>query len=338
MPELSYEHIGLIPRILSTVEHRSDCDTSIDFLGYKLTVPMISSPMDTTTNGEMAYKLADLGALGIIHRFQSIEEQINQYTEFGKRNKWSAGCAIGVVGDYQERFMELYHNGCRLFCLDTANGFNIQVASALCWIGSKNDSTIKLIVGNIASEEGYKYLFQKLNYNGFGRNNSAVRIGIAGGSVCVTRTETGVYYPMVSSISECHGARVGSSSYDDWPLIIADGGISKPCDLAKALAIGADVVMCGSIFSGTRESPGNVINNAGSLMKVYRGAASFGTQKDFNGKTPNYIEGTEMLVPYKGTVENVITRFKNGLQSSMSYFNARTLDEFRDNVTWKEIR
>jgi IMP dehydrogenase len=381
MKKLDYKDISLVPRVISTLKSRSEANTSIECFGIKLDVPLIASPMADVCNGLMASKLSELGALGIIHRFQSIEEQVKEFEnskrmlfdiyncEISIANNFS--CAIGVTGDYQERFKKLYEVGCRIFCLDTANGANNQVAEAIYWIKtiqnpeiictvgtdgethtpSLYNERIYLIAGNVATAEGYRYL-ANLGVDG-------ARIGIGGGSKCSTSIETGIYMPMISAIKECVEERrniakeLYNKLHEPWdvstvsayssfidscikklPLIIADGGIKTPSDVTKALAVGADLCMCGSIFAGTTESPGTIIrDNEGNLVKLYRGAASFGVQIDYSNKEPNYVEGKEGFVPYKGSVEKVVKRFKAGLQSSMSYMNSKTLTEFRNNVS-----
>lgn len=169
-------------------------------------------------------------------------------------------------------------------------------------------------------------------------------------SKCSTSVETGVYMPMITALQECdevrkkqwsidrsiYGHHLFDFSFDEgktkFPLIIADGGIKNPSDMCKALAAGADLVLAGSIFAGTKESPGFVIkDNSGNLIKLYRGAASFGVQFDYSEKVPDYVEGKEGFVPYIGEVAKVIKRFKGGLTSSMSYMNAKTLTEFKNN-------
>jgi IMP dehydrogenase len=102
--------------------------------------------------------------------------------------------------------------------------------------------------------------------------------------------------------------------------------------MCKALALGADVVMMGGALAGTKESPGEVIVVDGKKYKILRGAASFSTQKENTGEQPDYVEGSETLVPYRGSVEKVINRFAAGLRSSMSYMNSRDLTEYRKNV------
>jgi IMP dehydrogenase len=334
---LSCNDITLIPRKVSTLKHRSEADTSVEFCGVKLDVPFIGSPMPTVTNGRMAYRLAGFGALGIIHRFQTIEQQVKEFNLEAHENNFG-GCAIGVTGDYQEHFLKLYDAGCRIFCLDTANGFNIQNKEVIEWIrnfqlGKKQFMSsdtlapvdtlgqIYIIAGNVATAEGFQFLADL--------GVDAVRVGIGTGRICTTRDETGVFMPMISSLFEC--VTVRDASYPR-VKIIADGGINTPADVCKELAIGADVVMCGGIFAGTKETPGKVRKIKGKLYKEYNGAASYATQVDFKDEDPDYVEGDETFVEYKGSVSKVVKRFKAGLQSSMSYMDAHNLSEFRENV------
>ena len=370
---LSYDDISIVPRVISEQEHRNG-DTSIECFGIKLDVPLISSPMPDVTNGEMAHKLATNKAFGIIHRFQSIQDQVEEYTygtdKIEKKaisvfNPRYAACAIGVTDDYQKRFEALYNVGCRIFCLDTANGANRLVEKAVKWIKYRNfrrtikyvndqprfiiNDKIYLICGNICSREGYKFLADL--------GVDAIRVSIGSGSVCETKNETGVYMPGAQAIIECVDERrklwadrvcdtknvplkeLGTIK-TKLPLIIADGGIRTPADMNKALGLGADLVMAGSIFAGTKESPGDVLKDRdGKLYKIYRGAASFGVQKETTGEEPDYNEGAEIFVPYKHmSVEKVIKRFKAGLQSCMSYCNSMNLTEYRSNVKFVEIK
>lgn len=331
---LSYKDISLVPRKPSYLSSRDEADTSIIALGQKWALPMIASPMPDVCSGEMANILSQNDCLGIIHRFQSIESQKDEFNSC-QGNKYKVGCAIGVTGDYKDRFQILYDAGCRIFCIDTANGFHIQTKKAIMWLGGGTETDIKLIVGNIATGEGYHWLTDCLLYNGF--NDTMIRVGLAGGSVCETKTETGVYVPMVTSIRECYERKDGlikTGKYDmnHMPKIIADGGIQTPSDMCKALAVGADMVMCGSVFAGTEEAPGQVHNIDGDLIKLYQGAASFGVQKNHRDKEPDYVEGRESFVPYKGKVKKILNRFSAGLKSSMSYMNALNLHEYKQNV------
>jgi IMP dehydrogenase len=314
---LGYDNIGLISRNVSTLEHRSEANTSVDFAGLQLTIPIIASPMPDVCDGQFAKKIRLLGGCGIIHRFQTIEEQLKEF----HYSEGFGGCAIGVVDDYLDRLDVLYDAGCRIFCLDTANGANKQVSIAINRIRDIGQE-IYLIVGNVASKETFAWLVN-LGVN-------AIRVGIAGGAACSTRLETGMFYPMVSSLLECVEYKKANSIST---LIIADGGIRIPADICKALAIGADVVMLGSVLAGCEESPAKTIKINNELKKIFRGAASYSTQYD-NGKKPKYVEGLEQIISYTGSLEKTMNRFQYGLQSSMSYMNARTIKEFQNNADW----
>ena len=356
----SYDNMTIVPNVVSDVPHRSSVNTGVDCFGIHLDVPMVASPMPDVCNGKMAYALSN-SALGIIHRFQSIELQVYQYLEgFRSCNdeyissnfehfRKNIACAIASTGDYQERFMELYKAGCRIFCIDTANGSHTGTGVAVKWIReweikngydklsiTKKDEKadkVYIIAGNVAAWTGYLYLASL--------GVDAARVGIAGGSVCETRNETGVYLPTLESVCRIVEERTKYMKYTDnkeWPLIIADGGIRRPADMNIALACGADLIMGGSIFSGYAEAPGQSFNENGVLYKHYRGAASFGVQLEASGDEPDYVEGRETRILYKrGGVRRAISQFKHGLQSCASYVGALNLNEFRENVTVERL-
>lgn len=319
-----FDHVSLAPRVVSEIAHRNDACTEVSFGPVKLRLPILGSPMPDVCGTEMAKALAKHGALGILHRFDSIESQLESFHEAGNGSAGSSvsvGVAVGVTGDYRSRFEALYTAGCRIVCLDTANGAHRQVAQAIEWIKSAHRDAF-LIAGNVATAEGFTWLEAE--------GADAIRVGIAGGSVCETRNETGVYVPTPYAVSEA--ARVRKRA-----LIIGDGGVRMPADLAKLLALGADVVMLGSALAGTREALGRVIVVDGKRYKIMRGAASFSVQQEAGAGRPQYVEGAETLVLYKGRVEEVLQRYQAGLRSSMSYLNAANLDEFRSNAAFVKI-
>jgi IMP dehydrogenase len=324
-PELprafDFDDVSLVPRRASTLAHRTEAVPAVRFGPVSLTVPLIGSPMPDVCGVEMCRALAEHGALGILPRFQSIEEQVGEVREVGATGGGPAA-ALGVTGDYRERFEQLIAAGCRIVCLDTANGAHEQVAHAVRWV-REQESTIFLIAGNVASGETFRWL-EDLGVD-------AIRVGIAGGSVCETRTETGVYAPTPYSVYECAQVRGRA-------LIIGDGGIRSPADMCKLLALGADCVMVGSALAGTYEAPGRVLVVDGKKFKIMRGAASFSVQQEFAGEDPEYIEGAESIVAYKGRVADVVQRYLAGLRSSMSYMDARSLDEYRSNASFIRMR
>jgi IMP dehydrogenase len=310
--------------VISEVAHRGDVAVDVMFGPLALRLPILGSPMPDVCGTEMARALARHGALGILHRFDSIESQAAAYQEASAGSGAGKGCvgaAVGVSGDYQQRVAALYEAGCRVICLDTANGAHRQVAAAIQWV-KRQHGDVFILAGNVATKEGFKWLEDE--------GADAIRVGIAGGSVCETRNETGVYVPTPYAVAEAASVRKRA-------LIIGDGGVRMPADLAKLLALGADVVMLGSALAGTREALGRVIVVDGKRFKIMRGAASFSVQQEAAGSRPQYVEGAETLVPYKGRVEEVLQRYEAGLRSSLSYLNARTLADFRLNAAFVEI-
>jgi IMP dehydrogenase len=317
----NYDYLTLVSRVVSTLQHRADAQPEMRLGPFSLALPLIGSPMPDVCGAEMCRVLAQEGALGILHRFQPIDSQQREFVHvYHERSVEGTpvGAAIGITGDYRARFEALYTVGCRLFCLDTANGAHRQVERAIAWIRNQA-SDVFLIAGNVASAETFSWLEEQ--------GADAIRVGIAGGSVCETKTETGVFVPTPYAVAEAVSVRRRA-------LIIGDGGVRTPADFCKLLALGADAVMVGSAIAGTKEAPGQIIMMEGKKYKIMRGAASFSVQQQSGNTSPGYVEGTETLVPYRETVTKVLHRYLAGLQSSMSYMNACTLDEYRRNVAF----
>ena len=311
---LTYDDVQILPKY-SEINHRKECSTSTRVTkNWELTIPIVSSPMDTVTEITMAQEMNELGGLGIIHRFLSIEEQANQ---IARVTLGPSSAAIGVTGDFIERAQELVNSGCKILCMDVAHGHHKLVKEAIRRIKNEVNGEVDLLVGNIATGESARDLCE------WGADG--LRIGIGGGSLCSTRIQTGVGVPMVSSILSCVAVADGY----DVPCM-ADGGIRNIGDVCKGLGAGADTVMLGSLLSGTKESPG-LITKQGVwpnevLQKKYRGSASVESKLD-RGERKN-VEGYSTTVPYKGKVKRIISDIIDGLKSSMSYVGANNLEEF----------
>ena len=303
---LTYDDVSLIPTEISRIKSRKDADTGNEFLGMKLSLPVISSPMESVTGLEMAKELTSLGCIGILNRFDSSLKEVINRKENGK-----GITAVSIALNTTNEIIEKLTSAGYLICIDTANANNLEVLKKVEDV--KKKFNVKLIVGNIAHGATLKDLENA--------GADAVRVGIGSGSVCTTSIQTGIGIGQVSSllnvclIKEEQKLKI---------KIIADGGIKSPGDVAKAISLGADTVMLGRMLAGTKETPGEVIKYNDQLWKKYRGSASFGVKM-----RNEFIEGEETLVPYRGQVKNVINGISDGLKSSMSYMNCFNLDELK---------
>lgn len=320
----TYDDISILPNHISDLKHRADCDTSVEFCGLKLSVPIIASPMNTVCGGKMAKSLSELKCLGIVHRFNSIEEQISEFTDNGLLISDYKAAAIGINQDTEiKRIQKLADAGIKIFCIDIANGGSKMIERFINKISKLiKDYRLRIIAGNVASYETTKYLIEL--------NVDAIRVGIGNGAMCSTSIKSGIGIGQADAIIRALRARKDTKS---GVKIIADGGINSPGAMCKAMALGCDAVMFGRALAGTEESPGDVLKYNNQRWKKYCGSASFAVKQD----NKNYIEGEESLVPYKGNVIKLVKEYREGLQSSMSYLNSRTLDEYKANATFVRL-
>lgn len=319
----TYDDISLIPQY-SEIESRRDVDLTTQLSRrYKLKIPIVASPMDTVCESEMAIAMMELGGVGCIHRFMTIEEQSKQINIVLSSsiicNDTPIMAAIGANGDYLERAQELVKNNVNVLLIDVAHGHHIYVKNAIDNLKKNIPEHVDIIAGNIATYEAAKDL---VNWGADG-----IRVGIGGGSLCTSRIKTGFGVPNVTSIEDCVSGI--ESTGIDIP-IIADGGIRSSGDIAKALAIGANTVMLGSLLSGTQESPGAIIEKSNGLYKRYRGSASLET-KSAHGQDVRNVEGESTVVPFKGGVKFIISGLLDGIRSALSYAGSISLKEFHPN-------
>jgi len=309
-----FDDVLLVPRF-SDIISRSDIEISTDLgKGVQLTLPVISSPMDTVTESEMVYRMDKAGGLGIIHRYNSLEEQVKIVKDAIASGATNIGAAIGVSGDYVERSIALKNAGASILCVDVAHGHHVLVRHALKTIRQTIGWDIHIMAGNVATLQAFNDLAD------WGADS--VRVGIGGGSICSTRIQTGHGMPTLQSVLDC-------SNSDRPAALIADGGMRNSGDVTKALAAGADAVILGSMLAGTAETPGEVFRAAnGDITKVYRGMASEEAQKDWRGKTSS-VEGIATVIPYKGPVSRVLESLERGIRSGFSYSGCSSLTDFQ---------
>lgn len=319
-------NINLVPKVISEINSRDEIDISTDFCGIKLKIPIIASPMVDVCNGRIAKTMYNNGAYGIIHRFNTIESQVEEFLTAEK----NAGCAIGLQ-DGIERFKYLYKEGCKIFCIDTANGANKNVFRLIdeifnTSIAYKYGQDYHLIIGNVASGVCYKELC-------FRRNVSGVRLLIGSGAACETTKSTGIYNNPFLLLKECEIEEEKIPRIPQSVSKIIDGGIKEPGDFSKCIALGANVIMIGSLIAACTDSCAKMVNVNHDIYKKYRGSSSFEIQNSY--KEPRYIEGTLRLLPQSDeNISEMLNRFANGLKSCCSYFNAKNLQELRKNITF----
>jgi IMP dehydrogenase len=318
MVSYNFEDVHLVPRQLSEVSSRKEIDLSISLDRadkIRLRMPFLPAPMDTVSSVAMCRMFYENGMLGMIHRFQTAEDRLSNYSTL-KNEKMDAFISVGL--EEQELVEAVYENGAHLFTVDVANGFNKAVEPIIKFI--KNLGGTYIIAGNVASKEGFQYLSDL--------GVDAIRVGIGTGSMCTTSIMTGVGQGIVSALQECKSAQLKTGS---GAKIIADGGISNAGDIAKSLAAGADLVMVGRLLAGTKEAEGNILKYNDKLYKPYRGSASFAVQAK-SGKNPYYVEGDETIVEYKGSVQNIFDQLEAGLRSAFSYMAAKDCASFQRNA------
>ena len=239
------------------------------------------------------------------------------------------GAAVGVKGDFLERSESLLEAGADVLVVDIAHGHSENALSTVRNI-KKAFPDCELIAGNVATAQGTEDLIKA--------GVDAVKVGVGSGSICITRVITGSGVPQLTAVLDC--AKIGK---DHGIPIISDGGTRTSGDATKGLAAGASSVMIGSMLGGTDESPGTVLTKNGKRFKVYRGmaslAASIGRKSKLTGSISldddlnDYVaEGVEAMVPYKGTVTDILKQLTGGVRSGLSYCGAHTILQMQNNA------
>ncbi len=229
-----------------------------------------------------------------------------------------AGAAVGIGEDMDDRVEALVSSKVDVIVIDTAHGHSQNVIKSVRYV-KENYPDIDLVAGNVATAEGTEDLIEA--------GADAVKVGVGPGSICTTRVVCGVGLPQITAVMDC--AKV---AHEAGVPIISDGGVKYSGDIAKAIAVGADVVMIGSLFAGTEESPGEFEIYQGRSYKVYRGMGSETSMKlgskdrYFQEEKRKFVpEGIEGRVPYRGTLQDTVYQLVGGLRSGMGYCGASDL-------------
>ena len=247
-----------------------------------------------------------------------------------RKGRLLVGAAVGVKGDYLERTEALLEAGADVLVVDIAHGHSDNAINTVHMI-KKAFPDCELVAGNVATGEGARDLIKA--------GVDAVKVGVGSGSICITRVVTGSGVPQLTAVVD--SVKVAN----DYGIpVISDGGVRNSGDMTKALAAGASSVMIGSLFGGTDESPGKTLVKNGKKFKMYRGMASFyaslgrkyreeGPQVVDSDDLNDYVpEGVEAMVPYKGSVVEIVRQLAGGLRSGLSYCGAKTIPEMQKNA------
>lgn len=342
----TFDDVLLVPAYSEVLPHEVQLQT---FLTKRVTlnIPLLSAAMDTVTESAMGIALALEGGIGMIHKNMSIEAQaeevqkVKQFefdnTDFpnaciDKNKQLRIGAAIGISADLDERVKALYEANVDIVTLDSAHGHSKGIVDALRKI-KQTYPDLDVIAGNIVTAKAAQMLVDA--------GADAVKIGVGPGAICTTRVVAGVGVPQLTAVND-----IFEQLKEQEIGIIADGGITASGDIAKAIAVGAHCVMMGSMFAGTDEAPGEIIEKNGKKYKSYVGMGSMvamerGSKDRYfqQGKAKKKLvpEGIEAVVNYKGSVQNKIFQLIGGLRAGMGYCGAKTIDNMRNNAKLVKI-
>jgi len=315
---LCFDDILLLPNY-SDVVSRGQVDMSMASYDF----PIVASPMDTVCEWEMAAAIANEGGIGIIHRYMDTAERLyqidNAYTI--TNNKKGIGVALSSLECFDTNFIkDAIELGCSWFCIDTANGHGEAAIRATRTLKAYYPK-IKVMVGNVATSEGFARLAKV--------GADAVRVGIGGGSTCITRIVSGHGMPTLQSILDCYEYKINNNIRT---LIVADGGIRNSGDIVKAFAAGSDLVMLGSMLAGSEEAPGEAVEG----FKELRGMASKEAQVNWKGSS-SVVEGVSAKIKYKGSVKEIFNQIKGGIGSGCSYSGVSKLSKLAENSEYTVV-
>lgn len=349
-PALTFDDVLLKPGYAGFSRSEINLESKLS-RNITLQAPLVSSPMDTVTESQLAIALARFGGIGIIHRNLTIKDQAAEVVKV-KKAGLIVGAGVGSSPGYEDRVAALVDAGVDVIVVDSAHGYAKYVIDAVTFI--KKNHKVDVIAGSVATTEGAQALVDA--------GVDALRVGMGPGAICTTRIVSGMGVPQMTAIIET--AAIG---HKYGVPIIADGGINYSGDITKALAAGASTVMMGRLFAATEESPGeiieftkdqvprrfqSIINGADVYrFKGYRGMGSIGAMergkqinsedefhgKSFTDKSVLVAEGVEGLVPCSGPLELVAATMLEGVKSGFYYVGASSISQLWETAVLRRI-
>ena len=298
-------------------------------------IPIMAANMDGVGTFEIADALAKHNLFTCLVKTYSVNELVSFFdcddSDLRYDRRENVAMSIGTSDDDLQKFcnvMELSDGAIKYLCVDVANGYT-EMFSNFIYQLRLNFSKLVIIAGNVVTGD----MTQELILNGA----DIVKCGIGPGSVCTTRIQTGVGYPQLSSVIECADAAHGLGGH-----IIADGGCVSSGDVAKAFGGGADFVMLGGMLSGHDEGGGEYIleddNPEPIGVKFYGMSSETANEKHFGGlKDYRASEGKEVIVPYRGRIDDTVQTILGGVRSSCTYVGARRIKDLTKCTTFVKV-
>jgi IMP dehydrogenase len=325
---LSLDDVLLVPKY-SDIKSRSEVDVSVTIGDFKFSHPVIPANMKTICGKDMAKAVIDSGGLAILHRFMPLEEQIQTVLDLRDDNSLNhLAISVGVKEEDKNNLVQFLNVGVKIFCIDIAHGDSLHCIEMIKFI-KKSSPHALVIAGNVATADGAERLWKA--------GAQVVKAGIGGGSLCSTRVETGNGVCTLDTIHQIYERKIhieqeeNNESYpheEEFHLyLIVDGGLKNAGDLVKSLCF-ADMAMMGNVFSGSTETPGEIMTIDGVMHKSYVGSS---THKG------NHVEGVKAIVPIKGSYNEILTGLMEGLKSGCSYQGVRNLYDLKQNPEFIEI-
>lgn len=326
--KLDFNNVLIRPK-RSTLYSRSQVDLNREFHfphspKVWTGVPIIAANMDTTGTFEVYQVLSKSGMITCFHKFYDTEDYEKMKPNLDKRYYMVSTGISDNDFDKLVSIMDIVDSD--FICIDIANGYLETLITFCRRVREKYPDKI-IVAGNVVSRE----LVEELILNG---KVDIVKVGIGPGSACSTRLKTGIGMPQLSAIMECADAAHGVNGF-----IIGDGGITCPGDMAKAFGGGADFVMCGGIFAGHDENPGELIEENGIKYKLFYGMSSGLAMQKHYGKIANYraSEGRVLRIKYKGALEDTVRDYLGGLRSCCTYINAQKIKNIPKCTTFVRV-
>ena len=328
--KLDFKDVLIRPK-RSTLGSRSDVDIRREFTfrnaGRKYHgIPIVAANMDTTGTMEMARAMEPFGLSVALHKHYEADELVRFFSALKTRS--NAFYSMGITRADHDKFARVMKRAAgqvEYACIDVANGYSEGFVKFVERIRQEYPELV-IMAGNVVTGE----MTEELILSGV----DIVKVGIGPGSVCTTRSMTGVGYPQLSAVIECADAAHGLGGH-----ICADGGCTVPGDLAKAFGGGADFVMLGGMLAGHDECAGELVEVDGRRHKRFYGMSSRTAMERYAGGVADYraSEGKEVLVDYRGPVAGTVQEILGGVRSACTYVGARRLKELSKRATFVRV-